>query len=253
MLEAELQHLGLSAEEARVYLAALCLGSGAVSSIAKQAGVQRVACYHTLENLLDQGLVSCVKRNRVKHFTAESPQRIVEQREAQLQQAKRILPELLSLSNALAYKPKIHYYEGIQGMKHILDDTLSSTNEILGYTNLAAISSLFSKQYLQKHAQSLLAQKIKLRMLSPTSSDSTRYVATYYPKEFDHHLLEVLFVNPEEFSFEYEIRIYNDKVALLSLNPVELIGLIMESPVFAATQRAIFNLSWLGACSFVAR
>ena len=46
--------------------------------------------------------------------------------------------------------------------------------------------------------------------------------------------------------------IYDDKVAVISLNPDELIGMIFESPVYARSQRAIFNLAWLGATSFIA-
>jgi len=53
--------------------------------------------------------------------------------------------------------------------------------------------------------------------------------------------------------FDYEITIYNDKTALVSLNPTELMGIIIESPLYAKTQRAVFNLAWLGATSFVVR
>ncbi|MBU1935311.1 hypothetical protein KKF04_04605, partial [Patescibacteria group bacterium] len=61
------------------------------------------------------------------------------------------------------------------------------------------------------------------------------------------------FINPKEFMFEYEINIYGDKVSIVSLNPNELMGMIIESPIYAKTQRAIFNLAWLGATSFIAR
>lgn len=74
----------------------------------------------------------------------------------------------------------------------------------------------------------------------------------YYPKGFPPELIEILYVNPKEFWFENEIIIYDNKVAVISLNKDELIGMIFESPVYAMSQRAIFNLAWLGASSFIA-
>ena len=90
-------------------------------------------------------------------------------------------------------------------------------------------------------------------MLSPISDKSLAYTKDFYPKNFNSKLIEILFINPEQFQFEYEINIYDDKVSLVSLNPNELIGLIIESPVYAKTQKAIFNLAWLGATSFIAK
>ena len=61
----------------------------------------------------------------------------------------------------------------------------------------------------------------------------------------------------EKYQFYYKFLvvfflIYENKVAVISLNPEELIGMIFESPVYARSQKAIFNLAWLGASSFIA-
>jgi len=75
----------------------------------------------------------------------------------------------------------------------------------------------------------------------------------FYPSGFDHNLIEIFFVNPEEFQFENDIIIYENKVAIVSLNADELFGVIIESPVYAKTEKSIFGLAWLGATAFVAR
>ena len=90
-------------------------------------------------------------------------------------------------------------------------------------------------------------------MLSPYSEQSLTYLDAFYPKNFDRNLVEILFVNPDQFPFQYEINIYGNRVSVLSLNPNEMIGMIIESRVYADTQRAIFQLAWLGATSFVAK
>jgi sugar-specific transcriptional regulator TrmB len=253
MVVSELQELGLTLEEAQVYHALLQLGGSYVSAIARKAGVHRVVCYKILDELATKGLVSSFEKSGIKHYSIESPTILVRKEQERLERAEKLLPELLSITNALAFKPKIQYYEGLEGMKNIFDETLTATGEMLGYTNLEAIPKVIPEDFLREYAERKIAKGIKTRMLSPHTPAALRYLTKYYPKSFDPNLVEILFVNPREFHFEYEITIYGDKVAILSLNPQERMGLIIESPVYARTQRAVFQLAWLGATSFVAK
>jgi len=138
-------------------------------------------------------------------------------------------------------------------IKRIFDDTLTDTEELLGYTNLENLPKIIPEDYLKQYAKNKIINKIKTRMLSPISRAGLKYLDKYYPKDFDKNLVEILFINPKQFMFEYEINIYNDKVSIVSLNPDELMGLIIKSSIYAKTQRGIFNLAWLGATSFVAK
>ena len=253
MLSADLMELGLSKKEADVYLAILELGGSYVSLIAKKAGINRVACYHTLGSLVRMGVVSSYTQNNLKYFSVESPQILVAKQKERYKKAENILPELLSITNALAYKPKIQYYEGIEGAKNIFEDTLNATDEIVGYTNLAKLPDVLQEEYLKDYAILKTEKKIKTRMISPKFDEAIKYLRKIYPDKFDRNLVEILFVNPKQFMFEYEINIYGNKVSLVSLNPDELFGMIIESPTYANTQKAIFNLAWLGATSFIAK
>lgn len=253
MLITELIELGLTEEEAKVYLATLELGGSYVSLIAKKAGVNRVGCYHTLAKLEKKGIITCFSHNNIKYFTVESPRLLVNKQQEMLNKAKLLLPELLTLTSSSSYKPKIHYFEGIDGIKHILEDAINQKDEIIGYTNLENLPKIIPHKYLQDYARRKISQKIKTRMLSPLSDSGRKYLKTFYPPDFDRNLVEIMFVNPKEFFFEYEINIYENKVAILSLSAEEPIGLIIESPIYAKTQKGIFNLAWLGATSFIAK
>ena len=253
MLISDLEQLGLSEEESKVYMAVLELGGSYVSAIAKKAKVHRVSCYHTLDNLVRKGIISSFTKDKMKYFAVESPKILVNQMEERFHKAEKLLPELLSITNAMAYKPKIQYYEGLNGIKNIFEDTLTAEGEVLGYTNLAELPEVVTKEYLTDYAQRKIQRGIKTRMLSPISDHALSYTKKYYPKKFDKNLVEIFFINPKEFMFDYEINIYGNKVSIVSLNPDELMGMIIESPLYAKTQRAIFNLAWLGATSFVAR
>src|SRR3989338_5287460 len=109
MLLTKLNELGLTSDEAKVYLAVLELGGSYVSAIAKKSRTHRVVCYKILDDLAAKGLVSSFMKNKIKYYAVENPRTLVNQQEEKLKLAKNLLPELFSITNALAYKPKIQY------------------------------------------------------------------------------------------------------------------------------------------------
>lgn len=252
MLSNRLQDLGLSQEEATVYLTVLELGGSFASVIARKAKIPRVNCYYVLENLRKRGLVTSNIKGSVKFFVAEPPQVLVNQMEQKFERAQNMLPELLSVTNIHSFKPIIRSYEGLEGIKTIFDQTLKAESEVLGYTNLEALGELLP-DYLPAYTQKLVKRRIKTRFLSPSSDHAKQFLKRFYPKNYPEELVEILFVNPKEFKFENQISIFENSVAIMSLNPDELIGMHIESAVYARTQKAIYNLAWLGATAFVAQ
>jgi sugar-specific transcriptional regulator TrmB len=249
---AELLKIGLTNEEAKVYLACLEINGGPVSVIAKKAGVQRVSCYHTLGNLLNKRLLSQYNRNGVKCFAPEPPEQLLKLAEEQINITKSLLPELHSLASTSAFKPKIRFYEGRDGVQKVFDESLFANGEILGYTDLKSVTSFFPK-FFENYTHAKLKKQIKTRYLSPTTVESVHALDPFLPKQYDSNLIEILLVNNDQFLFENEVLIFNNSVGIVSLNKDELLGLIVESPTFARTMKAVFDLAWLGATAFVAK
>lgn len=79
-------------------MALLELGGGYVSALARRAKLPRVNCYHTLENLAKKGLVSFITKDNIRYYSAEPPQKITNMMEEKARYAKKILPELLSIT-----------------------------------------------------------------------------------------------------------------------------------------------------------
>ncbi len=251
MLDLDFEQLGLTEKEGRIYLALLELGGGYVSAIARRTKIPRVNCYHIIEKLIKKGLVTHVTKGRAKFYSAEPPQVIANVLEEKLNYAKSKVPEMLSITNALAFKPKIKYFEGMEGLKNILEDTLTAKKEILGYSNLKAFGDLFG-DHIQSYTSEKIKHGIKTRMICPASKEAFEYKKRYYPKNCPPDFVEFLFVNRKEFWFQHEITIYDNKVAVISLNKEELVGMIFESHMYTESQTAIFNMAWLGASNFVA-
>src|SRR3990167_4868713 len=70
----ELQDIGLSEKESRVYLAALELGRATADQLAKQAKIKRPTTYVQLESLMKMGLMSTYEEDKKAYFAPESPE-----------------------------------------------------------------------------------------------------------------------------------------------------------------------------------
>lgn len=252
MIYEDLNSLGLNKEEIKVYLAVLELGGGFVSTIAKKAKVNRVTCYNTLSNLVKKGLLTFSNHKNIRFYSPEPPQVILNDFENKYETAKKVLPELLSLQNSSAFTPKIKYYEEKENMTSIFEDMLQTKSEILGYTNLNPLSELFP-ELLKKFGTNLIEKKIKARLLTPYEAENIKFIKTFFKEAIDKNFLEILCVNSKQFLFKNGVFFYDDKTAIISYDKKELLGVIIESAVNTQTQKAIFDLAWLGATSFVAR
>ncbi len=248
----ELQKLGLTTEESRVYLACLEINGGPVSVIARKAGAERVGCYHTIENLLKKKLLSQYNKNGVKCFAPEPPEQLMKLAEERVNITKSLLPELRSLVSAVGFKPKIRFYEGMEGVERVFTESLTAKKEILGYTNLKSVTDFFP-DFFRTYTHTKLKKGIKTRYLSPTTVDTVHVLDAFLPKSYDANLIEILLVNKNQFLFENEVLIFGNSVGIVSLNRDELLGLIVESATFARTMKAVFDLAWLGATAFVAK
>jgi len=251
--EEGLKKLGLTEAEAKVYISTLQLGGGYVSLIAKKSEVERTNCYHILKTLGKKGFISITNRGSSKYFLPESPKKIINEQEDMLMTAQKIVPSLISLQNTPpGLAPQMKYYEGLEGVRNVFNQCLESKTEILSYTNIHQLLNKFPK-VMPSYCLEKAERKLKTRIISPYNKASENFLYEYFPDDYISKFIQLLYINPEEFALQNDITIFDDKVSIVSLSPDENIGVIIESKVYADTSRTIFNLSWLGATSFVAR
>ncbi len=117
MLIEELMELGLTKNEAKVYLALLELGSTTTGPLIKKSKLYRVMVYDTLEHLLQKGLVNySLQRNR-KVFQAENPQQIGELLKNKEILAKSVVEQLQKIQVQKPVERGALVYEGWKGIK----------------------------------------------------------------------------------------------------------------------------------------
>ena len=230
------KQIGLTDKEAKVYLGCIEKGSSPVSHIAESAGINRVTTYSILEKLIQKGLVSFYSKKKLKFFTAADPEIVVEEFEKRAKQLKSVLPDLKRLTGQTQH-PQVRFFEGIEGIKTIYADTLTSQTEILNYSNSDEIRQhwpSYDQDYVKKRAK----KGIFLRGLCPKDIAGEKV-----HKEDKKYNRDMQLLPEDQFDFSNEINIYDNKVAIISYKN-ELIGMIIESKAIADSQRAIFNICW---------
>lgn len=228
--------LGLTDKESKVYLACIQLGTAVVSSIAQAAGINRVTTYDILEKLKQKGLVSYFTKKKIRYFSSTNPETVLEEFEKRTNDLRQSLPKFKRLTGETSH-PRIRYFEGLEGIKAIYADTLSSKSEILNFSNSHEIRKEwpnYDQDYVEKRAK----KKIHLRGISP--QDEEGILVQSQDKKYHR---EMRLLPNDLFPFTNEINIYDDKVAIISFKD-ELIGMIIESHEIANSQRAIFNMCW---------
>jgi len=239
MLSKDLERIGLNQKEVSVYLATLELGEASIQQIAKKSGVKRTTAYDIIESLKKKGLMSQAIRGKKILFSASDPRRLEDEVEEQKHVLKRIMPQLLSMANALDSKPKMSFFEGYDGIKDVYKDTLHyGDGELLAWVSEDAIAA-FDVEFLDKvYLPKRVEKKIWVRAIAPDVEAMMGY------KEVDEKSLrKTRLADAELFPMRVEINLYGkNKIAVMSFE--EKFGMIIESQKIFETLQSIFEMNW---------
>lgn len=242
MIENILQKLGLSDKEIKVYLACLKLGPQPVRAIAAVADINRGTVYDILRSLIEMGLVSYYHQDKHQYFIAEDPSRLkdaLEQKQQQLEKMKgdvdEIIPQLKSMYDNAGTKPVVKMYEGLSGVRIILQDVIDSCKvskspEYYVFSS-AAIKDVLYEAY-PKYSADRIAAKVSVKVISIGPGGETR------------GLDERKWLTTEHSAPTYTL-VYSGKVAMISVddkkNPM---GVLIEDKNIFQTQKIAFEFMW---------
>lgn len=235
--------IGLEEKPARVYLATLELGGGIASSIAQKAGVERVNTYYILEQLATDGLVYSAEKEGVRIYIAHSPKKLISKEEEKLKQIKSLMPELLSFESTNAVRPKVKFYEGAEGIKELFNETLElpKGSETLAYSSFHTVS-----EHLQDFVPEFIAKRAAKGITQRCIAEDTEQTRENLLKNDKRDLRVTRLVPKEIYPFKADqINIFGNKMFIASMK--DMLAIVIESETVAQSQRAIFELAWLGA------
>jgi HTH-type transcriptional regulator, sugar sensing transcriptional regulator len=230
---------GLSEKEAELYLTVLEAGELTHSQAAKKSGLKRSTVYSLVEGHKDKRILSTHNRRGIKYISALAPRLLIEHFENSTEMAKSILPQLVDLAYRSPIKPRIRFYDGIDGIKHILFDASSSTNDYFGLTDY----HLMPREVYQYIQRKVVPQRKKhhvvLRLLVP-ENETNRRILQEYTQCVEHKMISF----PSRKNHIEILLFHGSKIGFLSFVKGEMFGVVIDSEAIYQTLHDLFMVVW---------
>lgn len=249
MLNKELEKLGLSEKEASVYLAAIQTGPSSVQKISQKSKVNRATTYVIIESLMEMGLMSTYDEGKKTFYVAEKPQRLVEhfsQKEEEIHnkidRLKGIVPELNLLYNDYSDKPRIRYFEGVEGLRAVQDDftgSLGKDETLYIFLPLDDFSKSPLKGKFEKSFKERISNGVKSKVLYTSGSGRDLGYEIQHKKAHK----EYKFIDYKENPFNGGMNIYGNKIFMIDYLG-KLGGVVIENKTMAEMMKTIFKKMW---------
>lgn len=232
-----LRDYGLSEKEAQVYLTSLSLGSAPASSIARKMNENRVTVYSILKKFTTDGIAYSITKKNTTFYHVISPDDLCKNLEAKYTKFKEKLPELNALASLGWNKPKVQFFEGIEWLKQLYIDTLSS--DVPGESFLwdQKMNKTLENRLYSEYLPQRIKKWVKFRVIVANKEQSK-----YYYNITKKDLIEKKHIPWLSFWVQGEIQLYwPNKVAISMDHDDELAWLLIESKQLYTSMKNIFD------------
>jgi sugar-specific transcriptional regulator TrmB len=237
----DLQKLGLSLNEATLYLSAVRLHTFSLAEISKKSGVKRTSCYSVIDSLLEKNFIAKIPRSKTAMYIVVDPLAVLEREKEKMLSIEVTMRSVAALRNTMKGddEPQIELFSGIENAKQIFHIILNdSPKELYGIVNPEYIQKClgqsFTNEWIQKRVKKniqrfdLQQRKYQQHAFTSNHQADIKRLTKFLPHDFDH---------------ESTIQIWNNKVGFIS-DRAEGVSFIVTSKEFSKVMRGIFKSLW---------
>jgi sugar-specific transcriptional regulator TrmB len=231
-----IKSLGLSDQEAEIYLALLKLGGSRASLVAKEVGMKRTTIYAILKSLAQKGLVTVFFRKNQRFYYAKKPHQVAKVFQGKINQFEEIIPVLESLEKKQTQAMGLRFIETVAELEDFYNDILEEykNKEYCAIGNAGAwqgVSPEFFIEYRKRRGQANI---------------KTRLMISAHQSEFspsDKSMLRKVKVLPEKYIFKSTIDIFKDKILIVSPDMAAL-AVVIAIPAMVDVFQSMFDIMW---------
>lgn len=195
MLE-KLQKIGLSEKESEIYRDLVSLGDSTANELAKHSSSNRTVVYNVLQQLVEKGLVTYIKKDKKRYYHTTKPEALL----STLKEQETLTNDLIEEINKVKVIPhsnkNVEVYEGIEGMKVVFDEmrnandlrVINATGLIFEYLKYSA-KHIVNDMELQGNPKVIANQSLKKTPLS----DFKKIKFKFLPKEAENYATTFIF------------------------------------------------------------
>lgn len=234
-----LKDIGLSEDEANVYLSTLSLGVTSVLKIARATNIKRTTIYGIIDSLKEKGLMRVELKGLKQFYAAENPERLEIMLERRKSDFSKMLPEFQALYGLKGGESTIKYYTGLAAMHDIYRDTLKEIRPHEDYLVIANqekwynLDPKFALSYIEERAK----LPIKTRALFQDSSIAREH------KKIERNFNEQIKILPNTQSLNVDTVLLPEKLIVLELTPPYM-TIVIENKSVVALHKEMFEIIW---------
>lgn len=236
--------LGLGAKEASIFDVLLKHSNLKATDISQKTGINRSTVYAVLKTLRGKGLVSMTTQHGSTVFHAIDPHLLpsyIERKQEDLEEIKGLLSDIAPfLAAARATEdnaPKVTYFSGKEGVKQAYEDTLinNTKKEIYVFSGPDVVFEEMGSDYVEYYVHKRTRLGIKSFQIAPATPWGS------YIQEQDGGVLRETMLIPEQFAFDTEMVMYDNKLGIFSFKKGMLLAVIIEDDLICNTLLALFK------------
>lgn len=232
----ELQYLGLSEKEAKVY--ELLSGTEALSAatIAKRTGIKRASVYEVLQGLEKKQLVSSFKKHGHMYFYIDTPEKLILQHETKVKLAQSIVLAIKEKKKTQEVTLEVHKDKA--GFSQLYREILlSHEKEFLAWSNFESFDRIIDPKDDMTWTEERVKNGTRPRLIMVDNPVSEKF-----QREDSKYPRETRLINTHE-NFSSTLVISGNTIYLFDDKP-DTIAIKLQHPGFSTMMREVFDTYW---------
>jgi sugar-specific transcriptional regulator TrmB len=240
-----LQNYGFTQLEAEIYSSLVENGKSSIDDMMDNTDLSRSSIYDGLEGLKEKNLVNHNKQGRKAYYSPKNPEKLHDfieekKRETELMnsQMETLIDQFQGAYSLAKNKPGVRFFEGKDGFKEALWDSLQVDGELYTIADLEAVEehvNEINKEYVEERRKRDINKKI---LISNTKA-SRKYIQQQGEELTDTKML------PKKMSrFQTGTQIYDGKVSYFTLRDEPITAMIVEDEDIYDMHKKMFEFLW---------
>lgn len=238
---------GLEPSTAQIYVILAENGELPVAEIIAKSQLSRAGTYDAINLLIAKELIEYRKEGRNAFYKAAHPNKLfglIEQKKREndlfsreMESAIRSLTGSFNLSNN---RPGVRFFEGEEGVKEALFDSLGSSEPILTFMDMQSMETVIGKineEYVKERIKRSIVKKLLI-----TDSPEAR---AYLDKNKGNTLTQIALLPPNIQPFKTGFQIYENKIVYFTHRHDNLLAIMIQDQDICQMNKSIFEHLWV--------
>lgn len=246
-----LNRLGLTDDEARLYLVLNQSGPSTILNLSRQSGINRTKVYRIIESMQKEGIIEEIidqYKKIIKAVSIETLELLIKEQESKSKYLRDTFPTVSNLiaRQKLASQPgtKVLFYRGAQGIKQQVWNTLKTEGELLGYS-YRPLSELIGKYY-EEWYEEWIKRNLKMRDIYSDSYIEGKKSVRQKIDSLDFKSKNIIsrYIPSKILNITHQMDIYNEVVSIYHWYEGGVFGVEIYNEKVASMQKQLFEIVW---------